>query len=88
MTVSLNLSFERSSRKNKRLQVTLSSHGVVVKRIHFGQLGAFTFFDGAPNSKKESYIKRHSVREDWTDPFTAGFHARFVLWSFGEKERS
>lgn len=83
----IDLTYESSPRKNKRLQVTISSIGVVLKRVHFGQPGAFTFFDGADETKRDSYLKRHSVREDWTDPFTAGFHSRFVLWSFREKQR-
>ena len=83
----VHLTYEPSSRKNKRLSVTISSNNGFSKRVHFGQPGAFTFFDGADEAKRNNYVKRHSVREDWSDPLTAGFHSRFVLWSFREKQR-
>ena len=31
--------------------------------------------------KKNAYIARHSVREDWTDPFKAGTLSRYILWN-------
>jgi hypothetical protein len=31
--------------------------------------------------KKDAYIKRHSVNEDWNDPTTKGFWARWLLWN-------
>lgn len=83
----IDLVYEKSSRKNKRFVVSVKSADVVLKRIHFGQDGAFTYFDGADDTKRANYLKRHSVREDWRNPFTAGFHSRFVLWSFRDKER-
>jgi len=27
------------------------------------------------------YLARHQKREDWTDPYTAGFWSRWLLWS-------
>ncbi len=77
----VDLVYANSSRKDKRFVVSIKSGDVVLKRIHFGQPGAFTFFDGASVEKRDAYLKRHAIREDWGDPFSAGFHARFVLWS-------
>lgn len=31
--------------------------------------------------KKSAYIARHSVREDWEDPFKAGTLSRYILWN-------
>jgi len=39
-----------------------------------------TFAEGASTEKKENYIKRHKVREDWTK-INAGSLSRYVLWS-------
>ena len=49
-------------------------------KISFGSKGATTFIDGASNLQKENYLKRHSVREDWTK-INAGSLSRFILWS-------
>jgi hypothetical protein len=49
-------------------------------KTHFGLKGAFTFADGAPESKRNAYIARHRVNEDWTDPTKAGTLSRFILW--------
>jgi hypothetical protein len=31
--------------------------------------------------RKERYIKRHKVNENWDDPKSAGALSRFVLWN-------
>lgn len=31
--------------------------------------------------KKRSYIARHSVNEDWSDPVKAGTLSRYILWN-------
>jgi hypothetical protein len=30
--------------------------------------------------RRDSYLARHAAREDWTDPYSAGFWSRFLLW--------
>jgi len=35
--------------------------------------------------KREAYIARHRVIEDWTDPFSAGALSRFLLWGRSRK---
>ena len=30
--------------------------------------------------KRENYIARHRVSEDWTDPYAAGTLSRYLLW--------
>ena len=30
--------------------------------------------------KREAYIARHRVNEDWTDPYAAGTLSRYLLW--------
>lgn len=31
--------------------------------------------------KKQAYIARHSVREDWSNPLKAGTLSRYILWN-------
>lgn len=30
--------------------------------------------------QRERYLSRHAAREDWSNPYTAGFWSRFLLW--------
>ena len=32
------------------------------------------------NVTKDSYLRRHRAREDWTNPLTAGALSRWILW--------
>jgi hypothetical protein len=29
---------------------------------------------------RERYLSRHAPQEDWSNPYTAGFWSRFLLW--------
>ena len=31
--------------------------------------------------RKKLYIDRHKSKEDWNNPFTAGFWSRWILWN-------
>lgn len=72
----------------KRLKAVYKFKDGKTKTITFGmKLSAGTFADGATDQKKDAYIARHKVREDWTDKFSAGFLSRFVLWSERTNEK-
>lgn len=65
----------------KRLTALITYKDGKRKTVNFGMKGsAGTFADGATEEKRKAYIARHRVREDWTDPTTAGFMSRWVLW--------
>lgn len=69
-----------STTKDKKLTaIFLSDSGTTI--IHFGSKGSQTFLDHLDEVKKENYIKRHQVREDWTNPYKAGTLARYILWN-------
>ena len=63
-----------SSRKNKRFMTIING-----KKYHFGLDGGETYIDHHDPIKRDNYIKRHSVREDWTS-INAGSLSRFILW--------
>jgi len=51
---------------------------------HFGSAGMkdFTLFDATlREQRKKLYLQRHSARENWTDPTTAGSLSRWILWN-------
>lgn len=49
--------------------------------IKFGAYGMSDYTIHKDNKRKENYIARHEVRENWTDPLTAGFWSRWILWN-------
>ena len=63
-----------STRKNKKYQLVLDD-----QIIHFGQKGSQTYVEGASKEKREQYLKRHRVNEDWTRP-NPGSASRYILW--------
>lgn len=66
----------------KMTAIFLSDAGPML--IHFGAKGYEDFTTSDPKireAKKDAYIKRHQVREDWTKPYTAGTLSRYILWN-------
>jgi hypothetical protein len=51
------------------------------KRTHFGFKGGSTYIDHKDDKKKDAYIARHKVNENWNDPTSAGALARYILWN-------
>ena len=69
----------------KRLKAVIEYKDGKTKTVSFGMKDSKgTFADGADNKKRLAYIARHKVNQDWTDPTTAGFMSRWVLWEFRE----
>jgi hypothetical protein len=70
----------KSNAKNKKYKVVIID-GDTKKTINFGQAGADDFTTHKDPKRKENYIARHASREDWSDPFTAGYWSRWILWN-------
>jgi len=67
---------ESSKHKNKRF-VAIFKNG---KRVDFGQKDGKTYIDEGDDIKRQNYLKRHIVRENWNDPYSPGSLARYILW--------
>jgi hypothetical protein len=67
---------EKSSKANKRFMATFANG----KKVHFGQKGGSTYIDHKDKTKRDAYIARHKVREDFNDPYSAGALSRWLLW--------
>ncbi len=70
----------RSERKEKKLVAKFLLDNGKSRTIHFGAKNSTTYAEGGSDSKRLAYIARHSVREDWTNPLSAGALSRYVLW--------
>ena len=65
----------KSTRKDKRLEAIFNDGS----SIHFGSKNGSTYIDHGDKKKRENYIKRHQVNEDW-NTVNAGSLSRFILW--------
>ena len=50
------------------------------KKVHFGAAGSQTYLDHHDKAKREAYLKRHRVNENWDNPTSAGSLSRWLLW--------
>lgn len=65
----------------KRLNAEIKYKDGRTKNIKFGMRNSKgTYSDGASDEKRDAYIARHRVRENWSDFTTAGAFSRWVLW--------
>lgn len=71
----------RDNEGKKRLRAVIKYSNGDIKTVSFGQKGSGgTYADGASDKKRDAYIARHKVRQDWTDEKTSGFASRWILW--------
>ena len=77
------ISLRRSDKPEKKYAATVETETGREKTIHFGDASMkdYTLFSaGEREARKRAYLSRHERREDWTDPTTAGFWSRWILW--------
>ena len=70
----------KSTRQGKKYMAKVQSKDGT-KTVHFGATGYKDFTQHKDEDRKANYLKRHKANEDWTDPKTAGFWARHLLWN-------
>ena len=70
------VSLYNSKRKGKKYVITFENPTVV---IHFGAKGSSTYLDHHDEVKRENYLRRHAVNENW-DEVNAGSMSRWILW--------
>ena len=82
------LDIKKSPKPDKKLEATFclcekknTCKGTNHKVVNFGSKGSSTYIDHKDDKKKEAYLARHKVNEDWTKPTTAGALSRFILWN-------
>ena len=49
--------------------------------INFGDKKYEDYTTHHDETRKKSYISRHSKNENWSDPLSAGFWSRWLLWN-------
>ena len=72
------IDFRKSRRKGKKYEIILLIDGKK-KSIHFGSNVSKTFVEGATLEKRNNYLKRHSLNEDW-NYINPGSLSAGILW--------
>ena len=75
---------KKSSKKDKKYDAVI--HGK--KTISFGAVGYSDFTKHKNEERKDRYIARHKVNQDWNDCNTAGFWSRWITWNKPTIEQS
>ena len=70
------ISLKHSTKPNKKYVIEFSEPK---KTIHFGSKNSSTYLDHKDKTKRENYLKRHKVNENW-DEVNAGSLSAFLLW--------
>ena len=70
------VSLKKSDRKGKKYVIVFNNPK---KTIHFGSKDSSTFLDHKDKTKRDNYIKRHRVHENWNE-VNAGSLSRYLLW--------
>ena len=73
--------FNEATSKGKKLKAVFFKDGKKVKTVQFGASGYSDYTKHKDNDRKERYINRHKVREDWNDYMSAGALSRWILWN-------
>ena len=72
----MNALIEKSPNASKKYRVTFHNG----KHVDFGGKGYEDYTMHKDHERRKKYIIRHQKREDWKDPYTAGFWSRWLLW--------
>ena len=67
----------KSANKNKKYDARIDGK----KTISFGSAGMSDFTKHKDEERKQRYINRHKKNENWSDPKTAGFMSKHLLWN-------
>lgn len=50
------------------------------RTVHFGSAGSSDYTIHKDKARRQRYLDRHRVNENWDNPLTAGSLARWILW--------
>ena len=72
---------QKSSNPNKKYDAVITNKEGKTKTVSFGAKGYSDFTKHKDEERKEKYIARHKVNQDWKDYETAGMWAKNILWN-------
>ena len=67
----------KSKNKDKKYDARIDGK----KTVSFGSAQHSDFTKHKDPERKQRYIDRHKKNENWSDPTTAGYLSRWILWA-------
>lgn len=74
------LRVERTPNQSKAFNAVFRLDDGKEKRVKFGTSSNYVLNPDKTKKDRENYLKRHKVRENWSDPLTAGSLSKHILW--------
>jgi len=75
------VTIKKSTNPKKKYMAIFYEDNKKTRTIHFGCAGMSDFTKHKDEARKKRYMNRHRVRENWSDPMTAGSLSRWILWN-------
>jgi hypothetical protein len=78
------LGLHRSDKAGHKYYAEFEGDSGRTKRTYFGAAGMTDYTKDSKmtrDERKKRYLARHSAREDWSDPSSAGALSRWILWN-------
>ena len=78
------LGLHKSDKAEHKYYAEFETDAGRTKRTYFGAAGMTDYTKDSKmtrDARKKRYLARHSSREDWSDPTTAGALSRWILWN-------
>ena len=69
--------YQKYNTKGKKYDAIINDN----KKVSFGATGYSDFTKHKDEERKDRYIARHKVNQDWKDYNTAGFWAKNLFWN-------
>ena len=70
-----------SANPEKKYDAVIEQENGRTKTVSFGAKGMSDYTKHGDEERKRRYVARHQARESFTDPTTAGFWAKNILWN-------
>jgi len=82
------LGVHQSDKPEKKMYAELETDSGRTKRVYFGAAGMTDYTLSKDPERKQRYLTRHQKNENWSDPESAGFWSRWVLWNLTNKSQA
>ena len=67
----------KSNKKDKKYDARIDGK----RTVSFGAAGMSDYTIHKDDERKQRYLDRHKKNENWSDPTTAGYLSRWILWA-------
>lgn len=76
-----------TDKKHKYIAIFTDEKGKET-RVPFGAYNYHDYTTHKNKLRRDNYLLRHRIRENWNDPMTAGALSRWILWNTSDLHRN